>query len=94
MTSRSTYESTVKSAGQTQIATVVAAVGTAQTTADASNSVVGYNNATGNNGNLVAALKAAAIAKAAALFAAEQTRQATVAVARDTLRATGDVGPV
>jgi hypothetical protein len=60
-------------------------------TVDAANSVVGYNNVSGNNGALISATKAAGAAKLASIYNAEVAKQAAVALARDTLRATGDL---
>lgn len=45
MTARSTFEASVKSAGQTQIATLIASEMTAQETVNASGVNVGYLNA-------------------------------------------------
>jgi hypothetical protein len=89
MSSRDTLNSTVSTAGKTQAAAVLSAVQVAQTTIDAANSVVGYNNVNGSYGNLAAAVKTANLAKANAIFAAEQAKQASIAVARDTLRSAG-----
>jgi hypothetical protein len=92
MTARTTFETTVKSASQTQIATVAAAEMTRQETINASGCNVGYTTSAGNYGNLKAAVASANLAKAATLNAAEIAKQQTIMVARDTLRATGDVG--
>jgi hypothetical protein len=93
MTARETYNASVLIAATTKAATVAAAETTKQTLIDGSNSVVGYTTSAGNYGNLAAAIKAAALAKANSLFAAEQTKQAALAVARDVLRtAGGDAG--
>jgi hypothetical protein len=94
LSGRDNLVASVKVAAVAQIATVIVAVGAAQETINASGVNVGYNLQTGNNPNYVAAIKAAALAKANSLFAAEAARQAAIAVARDTLRATGDLGPV
>lgn len=94
MSNRDTYGASVASAAAAKTATVATAVSAAQTTIDAALTVVGYTTQAGNYATLLAAVKAAAIAKANSLFAAEQTRQATIAVARDTLRNGGDVAAV
>lgn len=94
MTARTTFETAVKSASQAQIAALTTAEMTRQATIDASNSVVGYNTISGNYGAFAAAVKAANAAKIAAVTAAEQARQATITAARDTLKTSGDVGPV
>lgn len=93
MTARSSYEASVKSAGQTAITTLIAAETTKQETIAASGTNVGYTHQSGNNANLLAAVKAAAQARWLATYNAEQAKQAALAVARDTLRATGDLAP-
>jgi hypothetical protein len=94
MTARDTYTASVKAAASVQAASLVANEGAKQTTIDASKSVVGYTLQTGNMANLQASVTAANKAKFAADFAAEQTKQAAIAAARETLRATGDLAPV
>lgn len=94
MTSRDTFNSSVATASSTKAGTVAAAQTTAQTTIDASKSVVGYNLQNGNMANLQTATNNAIKALQATRLSAEQTAQAAIAVARDTLRNTGDVGPV
>jgi hypothetical protein len=64
-----------------------------QTTINQSGCDVGYNLQNGNNAALVSATKSAAAAQWAARLAAEQAKQASIAVAKNTLTATGDVGP-
>lgn len=93
MTARSTYESTVKTAAQTKTASVSAAETSAQETINASGCNVGYNLQTGNNVNLIAAIKSAVAAKLASVNAAEAAKQAAIAVAKDTLRSNNDFGP-
>jgi hypothetical protein len=61
-------------------------------TIDGSNTAAGYTTQTGTYSTLKAAHDSAAKAKLAADLAAEQTRQASLAAARDTLRDTGDRG--
>jgi hypothetical protein len=94
MTARTTFASTILSASQAQITTTIAAQTTFQETINQSGCNVGYNTISGNYGNYAAAVKVANLAKLAALNAAEVAKQAAVAVARDTLKATGDAGPV
>jgi hypothetical protein len=94
MTSRTTYEASVKSAAATKISTELANEMTRQTTIDASNSVAGYNLQTGNYANLAAAHATARKQAVVNGLAAEAARQIAISNARDTLRATGDVGPV
>jgi hypothetical protein len=90
MTARETYNSSVKSAALTQLATVIAAETTKQCLIDGSNSVVGYTTSAGNYGNLAAAIKSANAAKLATVYAAEVVKQAATMVARDSLRDSGD----
>ena len=89
MTNRSTYEAAVVAAGPAKLAAVAAAITTHQTTIDAVNSVVGYNNINGNNALLTSTSKTAAAAKLEAYANAEKAKQAAVAIARDTLRTAG-----
>jgi hypothetical protein len=58
---------------------------------DGSNSAVGYNNV---NGNYAALASAVAAAKLAAVNNAEIAKQLAEVQARETLRGTGDFGPV
>lgn len=90
MSNRSTYEASVKAAGPTKLDSVqnVAQV-TMQTTIDAVNSVIGYRSETGNNANLVSTTRAAAAARLEAYANAEKAKQASIALARDTLRTAG-----
>lgn len=89
MTARDTYQSSVKSAASAKTATLTANQATAQETINANGVNVGYNLQTGNYANLATAVKNANIAKWNADFAAEQTKQASIAAARDTLRNAG-----
>ena len=93
MTARATFAATVQIAAVTQIAAVQAAETARQETINASGCNVGYNLQTGSYSAFAAAVKAANIAKTAALTAAEQTKQTAVAVARDTLKSSGDLAP-
>ena len=93
MSSRDTFTSSVKSAAATQVASVTAAQGAFQETINQSGCNVGYNLQTGTYATFAAAVKAANLARLVAVNAAEAARQGTIAVARDTLKATGDVAP-
>jgi len=94
MTARTTYEATVKTAGQTKITTLIADELTKQETINQSGCNVGYNLVNGNYANLAAAVKNANAAKRDADFAAEVARQATLMVQRDLLRDSGDKASV
>jgi hypothetical protein len=94
MTARTTYAASVTAASAAQIAAVIATEMPFQETINAAGCNVGYSLQSGNYGNLAAAVKTANLAKLAALNAAEIAKQAAIAVARDTLRTTGDVGSV
>jgi len=93
MTARTTYEGTVKATGPTQLASLAANETTRQVACDAQNSVVGLVLQNGNAA-YVTAVKNANIAKVANDLAAEVAKQSSRDAARETLRATGDVGPV
>jgi hypothetical protein len=93
MTARDSYVSSAKSAEATKLATIGAAETTKQEAINASGVNVGYTLQSGNYSNFAAAIAAANAAKAASLYAAEVSRQAALAVARDTLRTTGDLAP-
>ena len=93
MSRRESFNTSVVSAAATKAATVSAAPLTAQVTIDAANSVIGYNLQAANTPPSLPLLPPP-FAKANSLFAAEQAKQAAVAVARDTLRkAGGDLAP-
>jgi hypothetical protein len=89
MTARTVYAASLAAAESTKLATDAAAELTRQVTVDASNTIVAYNNATGNYGNLASAIKSANAAKLASLYAAEVAKQQTLMQARDTLRSSG-----
>jgi hypothetical protein len=93
MTARTTYETTVKAASVTQIAVTGSSEMTRQEAVNQVGCNVAYNTTSGNYATFAAGVAAANAAKAAAANAAEVAKQAAVMVARDTLRATGDVGP-
>jgi hypothetical protein len=96
MTSRDTYNASLKSAAATKTVSLTANEIARQTAVDAQTSVVGYRPGVslGSSSNLEAAVKTANQAKWDADFAAEQVKQAAHAVARDTLRAAGDLAPL
>jgi hypothetical protein len=93
VTSRSTYESSVRATAAVLTNSENANVAAYQTTIDASNSVVGYNLQTGNNAALVSAMKSATAALAVARQAERWAQMASIDQAKNTLTATGDVGP-
>jgi hypothetical protein len=71
------------------LASSVSAEQARMVTVDAVNSVVGYNNVSGNNALLVSTTITANIAKLEALANAEKTKQASIAAARETLKNAG-----
>jgi uncharacterized membrane protein len=89
MAPRDTFDQSIKTSNKTRTAAVYAANAAYQPTIDAAGVNVAYNNAVGNfvtlnaNANLFAAKKAAGDAE-----------QAAVALAKATLRASGDLGPI
>ena len=94
MTARDTYQTTVKSAGSSKIATLTANQAAQQETINASGANVGYHpGSSSSSASYEAAVKAANIAKWNADFAAEHAKQVAINAARDTLRATGDTAP-
>jgi hypothetical protein len=94
MTARTTYATTVAAAESTKVAALTVAESARQETINVSGCNVGYNLQTGSYPAFAAAVKSANAAKFAALTAAEQAKQNTLMAARDTLKATGDLGPV
>jgi hypothetical protein len=84
--SHTTYESSVKAAGPTKLATVATAIMTALTAIDSVNTVVGYNLQTGKNALLVSTTVTANLALAESRNNAEKAAQATAALARHTLQ--------
>jgi hypothetical protein len=82
-----TFETSVASAEATKIGTTASTEVTHQTSIDAKLSVIGYNNVSGNNANLVTAVVNANVAKLEALANAEKQKQRAVADAREALRA-------
>jgi hypothetical protein len=96
MTARDTYASALVTAATTKAATLTANELTKQETINQSGVNVGYHPgvSTGSSASYEAAVKLAAQVKRDADFAAEQAKQASHMVARDTLRATGDLSPL
>jgi hypothetical protein len=94
MTARDSYNSTCKSADTTRVASENVNQNTYQETISASGVNVGYNNATGNNVNLLTATKNANATLQANRTAAAAAKMASLDAARETLRATGDLGPL
>jgi hypothetical protein len=92
MTARSTFSMTVAQAAAAEAATKLQAEMTRQTAIDAVLTVVGYTTQSGNNANLVSTTKSAGAAQLVTLEAAEATKQSTIAVAKDTLKNSGDLG--
>jgi hypothetical protein len=90
VSNRDTYNSSCKSADATQVATGLTHAISEQTTIDASKSVVGFTLQTGNMANLETATRNANALRLSNGLARERARQASIAAARDTLRATGD----
>ena len=86
---RTTYNSTVSSAESAKASTIATAELTRQEAINAVSCNVGTNLAFGASNSQIAAVKAANLAKLASLNLAEQTKQASLAVARDTLRNAG-----
>jgi hypothetical protein len=94
MSNRDTYIASVKSATAAKVATLTANETSRQETVNASGVNVGYTLQSGNNANLLAAVKSANQAKRDADFAAEHARQVAIGIARDTLRTGGgDTAP-
>ena len=95
MTSRDTYTASVATAIVTKAATLFANLLTQQETINQSGCNVGYHpGSSSSSATYDAAVKLAVQVKRDADFAAEQTKQASIAAARDTLRATGDLAPL
>jgi hypothetical protein len=93
MTARDTFNSTVATATKTKVATDLQNEMIRQETINAAGVGVGYTLQAGNYAALAAAVKSAIAAKLTADLAAEQTKQASHAAARDTLRNSGDLAP-
>jgi hypothetical protein len=94
MSNRDTFNASVKTAAVAAQATGVTNAITQQTTISAKCADVGYNLQTGNYANLAAAVANANKAAVAAGLLAEMTKQMAIHAAKDTLRSTGDLGPV
>jgi len=94
MTARDTYIATVATAVAAAVASTVKNTTSAQTTADAGNTITGYNLQTGSYASFLSALKSGIAAAQANALAVEQAKQAAIMLARDALRTAGDLGPV
>jgi hypothetical protein len=94
MTARTVFETAVKAAGVSAVATAVTNEMTRQATIDAAFSGVGYTLQTGNYAALAAAVKSATAAKLVADNAVEAAKQASLGAARDALRVAADFGPL
>jgi hypothetical protein len=94
MTARTTFEAAVLATGNVQIAAVAAAELTRQETVNVVGVNAGANPMLGATNSQIATINAANAAKAAAVLAAEVAKQASLAAARNTLRSSGDTGPV
>jgi hypothetical protein len=94
MAARDNYNTSCKNADITRVASEIANLNTYQETIAASGVNVGYNNATGNNVNLITATNNANKTLQANRAAAAAAKMASIDAARETLRATGDLGPL
>lgn len=90
---RDTYNTTVRNAALTQVATSVTNEITRQTTIDAAKSAVGYTLQTGTYSTFAAAVANANKAAVAAAILAEHNKQVAISNARDLLRDSGDKAP-
>ena len=93
-TAREDFIASVKAAEAVKVSTVTAAHAAHHASVDAQLSVIGHDPATGSNATLLTTTATANKAKLDALAAAEMAKQAAVSKAKDTLRATGDIGPM
>jgi hypothetical protein len=93
MSNRDTFNSSVKTAAATEVATKLTNAGTQQETINQSGVNVGYTLQSGNYANLKTAVDNARKAKIAADLAAEAAKNASIMLARDTLRDSGDRAP-
>jgi len=94
MTARSSFDSSVVSANTTLVASNQSAANTAQETVNVTGVNANANPQRGASDAVMTATKNANIAYQVAKFNASQAHQAAVAVAKSTLRATGDVNPI
>jgi hypothetical protein len=93
MAARDVYNTSVSNAESAKAATIFAANTTFQEAINASGVNVGYTLQSGSYSSLATAIANANASRAATRYAAEQLRQATIALARDTLRNASDNGP-
>jgi hypothetical protein len=94
MAARDVYNTSCKNADTTRVASESANQNTYQETISASGVNVGYNNATGNNVNLITATKNANATLQANRYAAAVAKMTALDAARETLRASGDLNPL
>jgi hypothetical protein len=90
LTARSVYEATLKTAPATRIATLETAATTLQEAINAAGVNAGKNPANGVSLADAATIKTAAQTYQATQATAVMTEQSTIAVAKNTLRSTGD----
>jgi hypothetical protein len=94
MSNRDTYNSSIATAETTKTNTLATAVTTFQETVNAKGCNVGYITSGGNYTNFATAVANANAALIASRDAAERAKQASFHAARETLRGTGDLGPL
>ena len=95
MTARDTFYASVKTAEATKLSTLQAAATAAQEQINVTGVNAGANPQRGGASDaVIAATKAANIAYQVSQYNAHAAAQAAIAVARDTLRATGDLNPI
>ena len=94
MTARETYNASLITANKAVVATGIAHASSEQATRDASASVAGYTTQTGTFSSLDSATRNANAARFNNWLAREQTKQASIAAAKDTLRDAGDRAPL
>jgi hypothetical protein len=93
MTARSTYDTSVANANIARANTLSLNEMQRQVALDAKRTIVGYNNATGDNVALLSATASSNATKASSDAAAYVQHQQTVMQAKDTLKNSGDVNP-
>jgi hypothetical protein len=94
VTSRTTYETSVAGVGATWTSSVNAADLTLQESVNLTGVNAGANPQLGASSSQISSLKTAIAARLASRDAADRAKQATLAVARDTLRTAGDLAPL
>ena len=94
MTARDTFYASVKTAEATKLSTLQAAATAAQEQINVTGVNSGANPQRGASDAVIAATKAANIAYQVSQYNAHAAAAAAIAVARDTLRAGGDLNPI